>query len=73
MNKFIWLTPVYWDGKSYVEINYKVALNVSHIKQFAQTEHGFSLVTQTDAPLGSDTFHKFKESAGEIMSQIMGD
>jgi|688.fasta_scaffold02549_49 hypothetical protein len=73
MSKFIFLTPIYWDGSKFVDGKYKIAMNVTHIKQFMMTDDGYSLVSLTDAPLGSDMFHKFKESAGEIMSLIMED
>jgi hypothetical protein len=71
MSKFIFLTPIYWDGSKLVDGKYKIAMNVNHIRQFQMTDQGYSLVSLTDAPLGSDAFHKFKESAGEIMSLIM--
>jgi hypothetical protein len=73
MNKFIFLTPVYWDGSKMVQGKYQVAINVAHIRQFMMTDHGYSLVSLTDAPLGSDMYHKFKETAGEIMSLICND
>jgi hypothetical protein len=73
MSKFIFLTPIYWDGSKFVESKYQVAMNVNHIRQFTMTEQGYSLVSLTDAPLGFDVTHKFKESAGTIMSLIMED
>ena len=71
MNKFIWLTPIYWDGKKYVEGKYQLAINVSYIREFTGTDQGYSLVTRTDDPCGSLSEHKFKESAGQIISLIM--
>jgi len=72
MDKFIWLTPVYWDSvtNTHLDGKYKIAINVRYIRQFVYTDYDYSLLTITDAPLGSDSFHKFRESAGEIMHLI---
>lgn len=74
MNNFIFLTPVYWDALTQTHVNgkYKIAMNVSYIRQFIQTDYGYSFVTMTDTPLGSESFHKFRESTGEIMELIRG-
>ena len=73
MNKFIWLTPIVWNGKESVEGKYQIAINVNYIREFVNTDYGYSLLSTTDAPTGSLSEHKFKESAGTIMSLIMAD
>jgi hypothetical protein len=74
MSKFIWLTPIVWNGSEHVEGKYKLAVNVNYIREFTQTDCGYSLLTTTDAPAGIALGeHKFKESAGQIMSMIVED